>query len=93
MTVLLINLINCLKKLGGEKNQTHSKEVYNELTNIRQHINYLLDHTGYMFRPLDRSPSGLQQYKSKVLLRNWDPNVLYSCGQIWYCINSDTNIV
>ena len=31
-----------------------------------------------MFRPVNRSSSGLQQNKSKVLLENWDPNILYS---------------
>jgi hypothetical protein len=55
-----------------------SNEVYNKFTNIRQHNNYLLDHTGYMFRPVNRSSSDL----SKVLLENWDPNILYSCEQI-----------
>ena len=59
-----------------------SDEVYNKFTNIRQHNNYLLDHTGYMFRPVNRSSSGLQQNKSKVRLENWDPNILYSCKQI-----------
>ena len=32
-----------------------SNEVYNKFTNIRQHNNYLLDHIGYMFRPVNRS--------------------------------------
>jgi len=69
-----------------------SNDVYNKFTNIRQHNNYLLDHTGYMFRPVNRSSPGLQQNKSKVLLENclnctkyWDPNFLtapltYSAG-------------
>ena len=37
---------------------------------------------GYMFRPVNRSSSGLHQNKSKVLLANWDPNFFYSCKQI-----------
>jgi len=56
-----------------------SNEVYNKFTNIHQHNNYLLDYIGYMFRPANRSSSGLQWNKSKVLLENWDPNILYSC--------------
>ena len=59
-----------------------SNEVYNKFTNICQQSNYLLDHTGYMFRPVNRSSSGLQQNKSKVLLENWDPNILYSYKKI-----------
>jgi len=61
-------------------------------TKIRQHNNYLLDHIGYMFRPVNRSSSDLQENKSKVLLKNWDPNILYCCrrmltlelDKIWY---------
>jgi len=29
-----------------------------------------------MFRPVNRSSSGLQQNKSPVLFRYWDPNIL-----------------
>jgi len=58
---------------------TTGRLVYNKFTNIRQHNNYLLDHIGYMFRPVNRLSSGLQQNKSKVLLRNWDPKILHSC--------------
>jgi len=36
-----------------------SNEAYNKFTNIRQHNNYLLEHIGYMFRPVNRSSSGL----------------------------------
>jgi len=35
-------------------------KVYNKFTNIRQHNNYVLDHIGYMFRPVNKSSSGLQ---------------------------------
>ena len=48
----------------------YSKILYNKFTNIRQHNNYLLEHIGYMFRPVNRSSSGLQQNKSKVPLEN-----------------------
>ena len=30
-----------------------------------------------MFRPVNRSSSGLQENKSKARLRNWDPNIIY----------------
>jgi len=36
---------------------------YNKFTNIRQHNNCLLEHIGYMFRPVNRSSSDLQQNK------------------------------
>ena len=69
--------------------------LHNKFTNIRQHNNYLLDHIGYMFRPVNRSSSGLQQNKSKVLLKNWDPNILYSLNKyiIWYWIKCGTYII
>jgi len=56
--------------------------VYSKFTNIRQHKNYLLDHIGYMFRPVNRSSSGLQQSKSKMLLKKLNSNILYSCKQM-----------
>ena len=65
---------------GGSCNLV--KEVYNKFTDICQHDKYLLGHRGYMFRPANRSSSGLQKNKSRVLLRNLDPNILYSCEQI-----------
>ena len=41
-----------------------------------------------MFRPVNRSSSGLQQNKSKVLLRNWNPNVFIGAiGFIFRPIN------
>ena len=52
-----------------------SNEINNKLTSTRQHNKCLLEHIGYMFRPANRSSSGLQQDKSQVLLRNWDPNI------------------
>jgi len=54
----------------------------NKFANIRQHNNYLLDHIGYMFGPLNRSSSGLQQNKSHVFLKKLVPNILYICKQI-----------
>ena len=50
---------------------------------------------GYMFRPVNRSSSGLQQNKSKVLLRNWDPSVFLIVYKykIWYWIKYDAYIV
>jgi len=44
-----------------------SNELNNKLTSIRQHNKYLLESIGYMFRPVNRSSSGLQQNKSLVL--------------------------
>jgi len=38
----------------------NSKRVYNKFTDIRKHNNYLLEHIGYMFRPVNRSSSGHQ---------------------------------
>ena len=40
-----------------------------------------------MFRPVNRSSSGHQSNKSKVLLRYWDPNIYnYIQYKIWYWI-------
>ena len=40
-----------------------------------------------MFRPVNRSSSGHQSNKSKVLLRYWDPNIYnYTQYKIWYRI-------
>ena len=46
-----------------------SNEVYNEHTNTRQHNIYLFEHIGYMFRPVNRSSSGLQVKKVKGALK------------------------
>ena len=43
--------------------------VYVSATNI------YLEYIGYTFRPVNRSSSGNQSNKSKVLLRYWDPNI------------------
>jgi hypothetical protein len=46
-----------------------------------------LEYIGYMFRPANRSSSGHQSNKSKVLLRYWDPNIYnYIQYKIWYWI-------
>ena len=41
--------------------------LYNTLTNSRQDNKCLLEYVGYMFQPVNRSLSGLQQSKSQVL--------------------------
>ena len=38
-----------------------SNELSNKLTSTRQHNKYLLEHIGYMFRPVNRSSSGLDR--------------------------------
>ena len=50
-----------------------SNEVYNKFTNIRQHNSYLLKHIGYMFRPVNRSSSGLQQISHRCCLEIGTP--------------------
>jgi len=52
-----------------------SNERNNDLTNTRQHNKYLLQYIGYMFHSVNRSSSGLQQNKSQVLFRYWDPSI------------------
>ena len=53
--------------------------VYVSTTNI------YLEYTGYMFRPVNRSSSGHQSKKSKVLLTYWFPNIYnYIQHKIWY---------
>jgi len=48
----------CYKTFGSIKTN---------LINTRQQNKRLLQYTGYMFRPVNRSSSGLQQSKSQVL--------------------------
>jgi len=50
-------------------------QLNNKLTSTRQHNKCLLEYIGYMFRPVNRSSSGLQQNKYQVLFRYWDPNI------------------
>jgi len=45
-----------------------------------------------MFRPVNRSSSGLKQNKSKVLLENCDPNILYSCKQMYQILHLFTTV-
>ena len=47
---------------------------------------------GYLFRPVNRSSSGLQKNKSKVLLRYRDPNVFIVVNEykIWRWIKYET---
>jgi len=48
-------------------------------------INIYLAYRGYMFRPVNRSSSGHQSNKSKVLLRYWDPNIYnYIQYKLWH---------
>ena len=47
-------------------NYTIKSLIYVSTTDI------YLDYIGYMFRPVNRSSSGHQSNKSKVLLRYWD---------------------
>jgi len=54
-----------------------SNEISNNLTNTHQHNEYLMEYIGYMFRPVNRSSSGLQQNKSEALFRYWDPNIIF----------------
>ena len=47
--------------------------------------NIYLEYICYMFRPVNRSSSGHQSNKSKVLLRYWDSNIYnYIQYKIWY---------
>ena len=66
--------------------------IDNKLTNTRQHNKYLLEYIGYMFRPVNRSSSGLQQNKSQVLFRYWDPTIftVVNVHRIWYWIKCET---
>jgi len=53
--------------------------VYVSTTNI------YLEYIYYMFRPVNRSSSGHQPNKSKVLFKYWDPNIYnYIQCKIWY---------
>jgi len=47
----------------------HFKHIINKLSYTRQHNKCLLEYIGYIlvFRPVNRSSSGLQQSKSQVL--------------------------
>jgi len=62
------------------------------MTSTRQHNKYLLESIGYMFRPVKRSSSDLQQNKSQVLFRYWDPNIftVVDVHKIWYWIKCET---
>jgi len=59
-----------------------SNEVYNKFTKYTSAQQIFIGAIGYMFRSVNRSSSGLQHNKSNVLLRNWHPNILYSCKQV-----------
>jgi len=65
------------KTAGGNEKNCCPKGIKAilKLTNTRQRNKYLLECIGYMFRPVNRSTSGLQQNKSQVLFRYWDRNI------------------
>ena len=68
-------------------------QLSNKLTSTRQQNKYLLEYIRYMFRPVNRSSSGLQQNKSQVLFRYWDPNIFTVVNvehKIWYWIKCET---
>ena len=46
---------------------------------------------GYMFRPVNRSSSGLHRNKSQVLFRYWDPGIftIVNVGKKWYWIKCE----
>jgi len=47
--------------------------------------NIYVEYIGYMFRPVNRSSSGHQSNKSKVLFIYWNPNIYnYIQYKIWY---------
>ena len=49
--------------------------MHHKLTKTCQHNKYLLEYIGNMFRPVNRSSSGLQQNEFQVLFRYWDSNI------------------
>jgi len=57
------------------------KYITNSLIYVSATIIYWIIRATY-FDLFNRSSSGLQQNKSKVLLEYWDPNILYSCKLI-----------
>ena len=65
----IIKIILDCKKENGRYLFTIKSLVYVSTTNI------YLEYIGYMFRPVNRSSSDLQQNKSKVLFKNRDPNI------------------
>ena len=91
-----------IRKSNGLSNISFRKYSFGEhlflcyriykLTNTLQHNKYLLQYVGYMFRPVNRPSSGLQQNKSQVLFRYWDPNIFTAVNvhKIWYWIKCET---
>jgi len=58
--VMNLRVFLIVKNVGFIEGVTKcSNEVYNKFTKIRQHNSYLLGHISYMFRPVNRSSSGL----------------------------------
>jgi hypothetical protein len=66
-----------------------------KLTSTRQHYKYLLQYICYMFRPVNRTSSGLQQNESQVLFRYGDPNIFAAVNvqKIQYWVKCETHNV
>jgi len=69
-----------------------SNKINDKVISTHQHNKYLLEYIDYMFRPVNRSSSGLQQNMSQVLFRYWDPNIftVLNVHKIWYWIKCET---
>ena len=63
-----------------------SNELNNKLTRRNSTTNIYWRNIGYMFRPVNRSSSGLHRNKSQVLFRYWDPNIftIVNVHKNWY---------
>ena len=99
-TVVTKQLIGTRSMHSGssENRRTISSDIaqssgyFNKFTDTRQHNSYLLDHMGYMFRPVNRSSSGLRQNKSNVLFRKIGIPIFCTVVKkykIWYWIKCD----
>jgi len=71
--ILRVRQYSCGRHYGSPKRRYLLVELRNKLTSTRQHNKYLLEYIGHMFRPINRSSSGLKQNKSQVLFRY--PNI------------------
>jgi len=68
-------ILKCILHNFNEGITNCSNGLSNKLTSTRQHNKYLLQYIGYMFRPVNRSSSGLHRNKPQVSFRYWDPNI------------------
>ena len=80
--------LNCFK----EGITMRSNKINDKVISTHQHNKYLLEYIDYMFRPVNRSSSGLQQNMSQVLFRYCDPNIftVLNVHKIWYWIKCET---